>query len=295
MNLKDLRSRKSSIVSTRKLTAAMKMVSGAKFGRAYGVWEKSRQPLRALHEWAGRLITLCEQEGLDPSPLVTPSPPEDEQGELPSLLVVMTSDKGLCGGFNQNVLRKARQFLTHEQKRGVPAKVVCVGQKGYILLRKSHEVVGAMDLHHALHFENIAHLFHHFFPLFQKGHVRRCYVLYSRFHNVLRQEPVVVDLCPLTVVPVPEGGLVNNGLLTCSPSLKVAREQTLLLLITNHLFSLLCEHVVSEHGARMTAMDGATKNADEIIRELNLAYNHLRQEMITKELIEIISGAEAAV
>lgn len=298
-NLKELRIRQKSIASTHKLTSAMMMISRARFSKVKGVWNKSKEALTFLQELTSRAFFLWEdaQERLryNSPPQDLPKMLQEPDPSLPILLVFCTSDKGLSGGFNQDLAKKAHEFLTEKEQNGQEVHMIFVGKQGLSLLQKVCNPVIIEVFSKIMHFqyEEIHPILELVFSLFHDGHVGVCYVLSSHFKNALTQEPRIVQFLPELVTPHPEKNLLPEGMLACEPSPHAVLQSTLNLLYRSHFYTLMQEHSLSEHSARMNAMHSATENAKEIMNALTATYNHLRQSIITEELIEVISGAEA--
>lgn len=287
-SLKELRIRKKSVTSTHKMTSAMKMVSSVKFNRAQAQWRTSLIALNHAKDWASRLLVHREECRKIPLFLRAPDP------ALPLLLIVLTSDRGLCGGFNQRLLKAVHTFVIHHQNQGRPVQLISVGQRGTLPLQRSHfQVIEAFTQLGAMSYEDIMPLTTLIISLFKERRISQCMVLYNAFHNALRQDPHFVPLLPLHLDPHPQGELIDGGLLSYGPDIEALFESVLDLLLHAQCYSIFQEHLVSENGARMMAMDTATENAEEIMQNLKLTYDRLRQSLITKELIEIISGANA--
>lgn len=292
MALKDLRTRRTSIVSTRKLTAAMKMISGAKFTRSQNEWAQAKKTFLKLQEWVGRLL-YCRQEEAERRKLSSlPELLREPTEVLPMLLVVFTSDRGLCGSFNQGLVAATVAVMKEQAKLGRAVRIVCVGRKGGLALKKlfAREVIHIMTDFRP---DILAPLSSLILSQFVNGEISACALLYSQFHNVLQRKPLMTQLLPADVPVMPRGDAVQGGLLQAFPNIESVLESALEMMVRAQLAYIAREHVVSEHSARMMAMDAATENADDLIREIDLLYNNMRQEMITRELSEIVSGAEA--
>ncbi len=298
-NLKELRTRQKSVAATHKLTSAMMMISRARFSKVKTVWKKSKDALTFLQDLASRAMFLWEdaqnsfQYGGDSQDL--PKMLQEPDPSLPILLVFCTSDKGLSGGFNQSLTQKAYEFLVEKEKNGQEVHMIFVGKQGLSFLQKVCNPMIIEVFSKIVHFqyEEIHPILELIFSLFHDAHVGACYVLSAHFKNALTQEPRVVQFLPEILTPHPEKNLLPEGVLMCEPNPYAVLQSTLNLLYRSHFYTLMQEHALSEHSARMNAMHSATENAKEIMNTLTATYNHLRQSIITEELIEVISGAEA--
>ena len=293
-NLKDLRVRIGSVKSTQKITSAMKMVAAAKLRRAQEQAEAARPYAERMERMLGSLAeNLKGSEGAPP--LLAGTGKRDV-----ILLVVMTSDRGLCGGFNSSIVRRARELIRDHQGGGKTVKLLCVGRKGRDQLKRefgslivdSFEDIGRP----ALGFDDATTITRRITELYEAGEFDVCTVIYNRFKSAISQIVTEMELIPFLVAPSEEGGEAS---VASSAAYEYAPEEDEILAellprnLSVQVFRALLENNASEQGARMTAMDNATRNAGEMIDDLTLTYNRTRQAFITKELIEIISGAEA--
>ena len=292
-SLKDLRNRIKSVQSTRKITSAMKMVAAAKLRRAQEQAEAARpyaeRMERMLAPVAGRL------QGATGAPkLVSGTGKDDVQ-----LVVVATADRGLCGGFNTNIVRAARIHIRKLLADGKTVKILCVGRKGRDVLRREFrdKIVDLISFagQKRLAFSDADGIAVRLLEMYEAGEFDVATIFYARFKSAISQIPTGQQLIP---VALPEGGdekteNASQALYEYEPD----EEQILAALLPRNLavqiYKTLLENAAGEQGARMSAMDSATRNAGEMIDKLSLTYNRQRQANITKELIEIISGAEA--
>lgn len=292
-NLKDLRVRIDSVKSTQKITSAMKMVAAAKLRRAQEQAESARPYAERMERLVGSLAaTLASAEG-------APALLAGRGAEGSHLVVTMTSDRGLCGAFNSSIVREARRLLAELANSGTAAKILCVGRKGWGQLRREHpdmivdviEDVGrrGVGLPEA---QAIAERIR---TMFEAGECDACTVVYNRFHSAISQVPTRHRLIPFTAAEdgPGEAGAAGDAVHEYEPDEIAILETLLPRNLGVQVFRALLENNASEQGARMTAMDNATRNAGDMIDSLTLNYNRTRQAYITKELIEIISGAEA--
>ena len=286
-SLKALRNRINSVVSTRKITRAMQMVAAAKLRRAQQMAEAAR-PYAAAME--GMLANIASSmEGRAGAPALLAGRGSDQR----YLLIVATAERGLCGGFNASIARLARQRTIALQEAGKTVRILTVGRKGRDALRRefSELFVDHVDLSGARritysHAEDVAS---RVTQRFEAGEDDACAVFFSRFRSVIRQDPTELQLIPARI---PEG--VDRSVhYEYEEDENAILEELLPRNVAVQVFGALLENAASEQGARMSAMDSATRNAGEMIDRLTLEYNRTRQAAITTELIEIISGAEA--
>ena len=292
-SLKDFRTRIASVKSTRKITSAMKMVAASKLRRAQLQAEASRPYAKKMAEMLSRLVsnvTINSQ-----SPFLLGGTGRDQN----YLVVVVTSDRGLAGGFNAFVTRLARQRIRQLVSEGKNVKIVTVGRKGRESLKRDHaekilhsfEGIGRKRLA----FAETRQITDLVLDLGLRGEFDVCEVIYNQFRSVVRQDPTVQQIIPLpldaTSKTEEQGGL--KAIYEFEPD----EEELLATLLPRNLsiqiFKTLLDSAAGEQAARMQAMDNATRNAGDMIAKLTLRYNRARQAYITKELIEIISGAEA--
>jgi len=287
-NLKDLKNRIASVKSTRKITKAMQMVSAAKLRRAQDAAEASRPYAERFNAVLGALSASVG--GSDTAPRLLAGTGKDDV----QLLVVMTSEKGLCGGFNTNIVRLARLRIAELKAQGKTVKIITVGKKGREQLKRdfSDLFVEHFDLSDVkklgyVHAQNIA-----------KGLLARfdsleydvATIFYAKFQNVVTQVPTAQQIIPAAYEASEDAG---GSLYDYEPSEEAILADLLPRGVATQIFAALLENAASEQGARMSAMDNATRNAGDMIDQLTIQYNRSRQAVITNELIEIISGAEA--
>ncbi|MFZ5652524.1 MAG: ATP synthase F1 subunit gamma [Bacillota bacterium] len=282
-SLRDLRRRIKSIKSTQQITKAMKAVSAAKMRRAQDSVTMARPYAKRLISVLGRVASVTS--GVR-HPLLEVREPKK------TAYVIITADRGLCGGFNANVIRKAYMEI-----RNIPdVSLICVGRKGRDYFRKrgykiAQQYVGLGENVNAAQAREIAQ---YIISKYSEGEFDAVYVVYSEFVNVLVQRPIVVKLLPAEP-PKGEEGEKGPGKVDYifEPSAEEVLAALLPKYVTNTVFQGLLESKAGEHSARMTAMDNATKNASEMISKLTLTMNRARQAAITKEISEIVGGAAA--
>jgi F-type H+-transporting ATPase subunit gamma len=294
-SLKAFRNRIASVKATRKITKAMQMVAAAKLRRA----QEAAMAARPYAEHMERVLAdlnrrLPSREGAPA--LLTGTGKDDVH-----LLAVMTAERGLCGGFNSNIVRLARADAQRLGKEGKTVRILCVGRKGYDMLRREYgkQIVERVDLKgvRQVGFAHAAAIAHKILALFEARQFDVCTLYFSEFKSVISQKPTALQLIPVKMPAATGNGAAASGPFAVPHEYEPDEEEVLRYLLPRNvaaqIFRGLLENAASEQGARMTAMDNATRNAEEMIDRLTLSYNRTRQAMITKELIEIISGAEA--
>ena len=289
-SLKDLRTRISSVKATQKITKAMQMVAAAKLRRAQAAAEAARPYAARMNSV---LVNLAE------SVIGTPAAPKLLSGtgsEKTHLLVVCTAERGLCGAFNSSIARLAREKALALQAEGKVVKIICVGKKGNDLLKRqfAKEIIEFVDLRSVRYigFENADQIGRSIIARFENGEFDVATLFFARFKSVIQQFPTALQIVP-AVVPVKDKTSGATAAYEYEPDEASILASLLPRNISMQVFSALLENAASEQGARMSAMDSATRNAGDMIKKQTIKYNRQRQANITKELIEIISGAEA--
>jgi F-type H+-transporting ATPase subunit gamma len=288
-SLKDLRNRIASVKATQKITKAMQMVAAAKLRRAQAAAEAARPYAERMEGVLGNIASSITPSPESPRLLVGTGKDDTH------LLLVCTSERGRCGAFNSAIVRLAREHITKLQAAGKTVKIFCVGRKGYDQLRRQYEklIVETVDLRgvRQLGYENAAGIAQKIVARFEAGEFDVVTLFYSHFKSVIAQVPTAQQIIP----PVFEKKESSGP--SVAYEYEPEEEDILTDLLPRNLgtqiFRALLENAASEQGARMTAMDNATRNAGDMIKKQTITYNRTRQAMITKELIEIISGAEA--
>ena len=294
-SLKELKLRIASVKSTRKITKAMQLVAAAKFRRA----AEAAQAARPYAERMERVLANLAASMKD-----NPSAPRLLAGtgqDAVHLVIVATSERGLCGGFNTQIVRLARAHVDRLLATGKTVKILCVGRKGRDQLRRNYSkhILETIELGNVrrLAFANADSIGRRILELFDAGEFDVATLFYARFQSVISQIPTAQQLVPAML---PEGedsnalaAKLDGAIYEYEPSEEEILEVLLPRNISVQIFRALLENAASEQGARMTAMDNATRNAGDMIDKLTIEYNRSRQAVITKELIEIISGAEA--
>ena len=294
-SLKDLRVRINSVKSTRKITSAMKMVAGAKLRRAQEQAEAARPYAERMERMLGSLAAGLPVGAGGPRLLAGTG------SDRVHLIVVATSDRGLCGAFNASIAREARRMIRALQADGKEVKVFCVGRKGRDMLRREFGrlIVGSMqDVgRRRLAFADADTIADRVRAIFDAGEADVVTVVYNRFRSAISQVVTAQRLIPFAPPPAKEEEAQPAAGARAVYEFEPDEEEILAELLPRNLavqiYRALLENAASEQGARMTAMDNATRNAGDMIDRLTLTYNRTRQAVITKELIEIISGAEA--
>ncbi len=288
-SLDDLKKRISSVKSTQKITKAMKMVATAKLRKAQNSAEKGRPYSEKMNN-----IILNLSEGMsdkENAPKLLVGTGKDKV----YLCVVLTADRGLCGGFNTNIVKKAKAFFEKILKEGKTLKIITVGTKGYDQLKRIYkdqiiEKISFKNSKNANYFDadKIGKLI---LEKFSNNEFDVCTIFFNQFKNVMTQIPQEQQIIPLNTSSVEKSSSEDNY------EFEPEEDEILINLlpknISTQFFKAMLENSASEQGSRMTAMDSATRNAGELVDKLSIEYNRSRQAAITKELIEIISGAES--
>ena len=287
-SLKDLKNRIATVKSTRKITKAMQMVAAAKLRRAQDAAESARPYAERFN---AVLAQLAQGVG-DGGPRLLAGTGKDDV----HLLVVVTSERGLAGGFNSNIVRLARTRIRELQGKGKTVKVITVGKKGRDQLRRDFrdlfvEHIDMTDVKR-VGYEDAARIARNVLDRFEDGEFDVCTIFYSEFESVISQKPVAQQIIPAQF-DAPEEGEGVSTVYEYEPSEEAILRDLLPRGVATQIFAALLENAAGEQGARMSAMDNATRNAGDMIERLTIEYNRSRQAAITTELIEIIAGAEA--
>ncbi len=290
-NLKDLKNRIASVKSTRKITKAMQMVAAAKLRRAQEAAEAARPYTERFNAVMGRLAASVGKS--EDAPRLLRGTGESQT----HLLIVMTSERGLCGGFNANIAKLAKQDATKLLAEGKTVKIITVGKKGRDSLRREY---GQYFVHH-VDFSDVKRIGYadaqgiatEVLNRFDAGEFDVAKIYFSEFENVVTQIPTVQQIIPADFDAPEDAGAGGETLYDYEPDETAILADLLPRGVATAIFAALLENGASEQGARMSAMDNATRNAGEMIDKLTIQYNRSRQAVITNELIEIISGAEA--
>ncbi|MGN6470690.1 MAG: F0F1 ATP synthase subunit gamma [Rhizobiaceae bacterium] len=291
-SLKDLRNRIASVKATQKITKAMQMVAAAKLRRAQEAAEAARPYSQRMAAVLAN-VTRTISAGSDVPALMAGTGRDETH-----LLVVCTAERGLCGGFNSQIARLAREHIRRLLAEGKKVKILCVGKKGFDMLRRDYGalIVDRVDLREVkqIGFANADAIARKVIALFNDGQFDVCTLFYSQFKSVISQIPTAQQLIPLKAEASEEEETAAGGAIyEYEPDANEILGDLIPRNIAVQIFRALLENAAGEMGAKMTAMDNATRNAGDMINRLSITYNRQRQAQITKELIEIISGAEA--
>lgn len=292
-SLKSLRVRINSVKSTQKITKAMKMVAASKLRRA-------QEAAEAARPYAERMASImaslsAAQTGSDTAPRLMIGTGKDQV----HLLIVATAERGLCGAFNSSIVKLARRKIEELTAQGKTVKILCVGKKGRDQLRRDHasKIADTVDLSKVkkVGFAEAQEIADRVLAMFEAGEFDVAHIFYNNFKSVISQIPTAQQLIPAMIAgdAANAGPDLQGAIYEFEPDEETILDQLLPRNLSMQVYRALLENAASEQGARMSAMDNATRNAGEMIKKLTTVYNRSRQAQITKELIEIISGAEA--
>ncbi|WP_299344877.1 F0F1 ATP synthase subunit gamma [uncultured Maritalea sp.] len=288
-SLKDLKNRISSVKSTQKITKAMQMVAAAKLRRAQDNAESARPYAERMNDVLAGLAAAYK--GRDGAPQLLGGNGKDQT----HLLIVASAERGLCGGFNSSIARLARDHANELIAKGKTVKILCVGKKGHDVLKRlfADQMEGLITLREVkqIGYANAKEIGDRVLAMFDAGEYDVATLFYSKFKSVISQVPTAHQLIPASFDQDEETGEATNY--EYEPSEEAILEDLLPRNVSVQIFHALLENAAGEMGAKMSAMDNATRNAGDMINKLEISYNRQRQAQITKELIEIISGAEA--
>ena len=290
-SLKDMRVRIASTKATQKITKAMQMVAASKLRRAQAAAEAARPFAERMEKVLGNIASTVTD--LASAPKLLGGTGNDQV----HLLVVCTAERGLCGAFNSSIVRLAREKINELTAAGKQVKILCVGRKGYDQLRRNYDklIVELIELRGVKNvgFAEAESVARNVLDRFENGEFDVATLFFSRFKSVIAQIPTAAQIIP----PLLPEKAANGGQADATYEYEPEETEILAELLPRNLaiqvFRALLENAASEQGARMSAMDNATRNAGDMIKKQTITYNRTRQAMITKELIEIISGAEA--
>lgn len=292
--LKDLRNRIKSVKSTQKITKAMKMVAAAKLRKAQDRAEKGRPYSDKMNVIITNLKDSITDIDSAPKLLV------GNQKSQKHLCIVMTADRGLCGGFNTNICRRARLFFNEVLESGKELKIITIGSKGHDQIKRVFgkyviDKISFKDLKQ-ISINESDEVTTKVIDMFNQDEFDVCTIFYNKFRSIISQEPQAQQIIPIlstTKDNLKEEGSDNQSQYEYEPDQEEILENLLPKNISTQIFKAFLENAASEQGSRMSAMDSATRNAGDLINKLTINYNRSRQAVITKELIEIISGAES--
>jgi len=291
-NLKELRNRISSVSSTQKITKAMQMVAASKLRRAQENVETARPYSDKLGDILNNLSASFS--GQDNAPELLAGNGNDKN----HLLIVATSERGLCGGFNTSIVKLVKEHISQLKEEGKEVKLIIIGKKGKELLQRDfgQEIIDIYDFSEVkdIGFNEAEKVAENILSLFAEGKFDICNLYFAKFESVLSQAPICQKLIPFDIkLEVEEEKDIENICYEYEPDEEDILRELLPKNLSVQILRALLENVASEFGARLTAMDNATRNASDMIDDLTITYNRSRQASITSELIEIISGAEA--
>lgn len=293
-SLKDLRNRISSVKATQKITKAMQMVAAAKLRRAQTAAESARPFAEKMNAILTNIASASS--GGDSAPKLLAGTGKDDV----HLLVVATAERGLCGAFNSSIARLAREDVRTLVGAGKKVKILCVGKKGADILKRDYDnlMLESIDMSHvkSISYSDAHSVGQKVVDMYEAGEFDICTLYFNAFKSVISQIPTAKQLIPADLSQGDDEEEAKDGtgaVYEYEPGEDEILEDLLPRNVSVQIFSAMLENAASEQGARMTAMDNATRNAGEMIKKLTLSYNRQRQAQITKELIEIISGAEA--
>ena len=291
-NLDDLKKRIGSVKSTQKITKAMKMVAAAKLRRAQESAESSRPYADSMRDLIGAISSAYSPTSTERNLLT------GDENDNVHMLILFTSERGLCGGFNSVVTKSLREKIENLQKENKTVKIICVGKKGYDILKRQYseiitEVIDMREVK-SVSYQDAKNISDKIIKMFFDGEFDKCSIFYNKFQSVISQIPTEQQIVPIELEEDSSNeGTNDQSAFDFEPGESEILEELLPLNFTIQIFKALLESAASEQGARMSAMDNASRNASDMIDNLTLFYNRSRQAVITKELIEIISGAEA--
>ena len=287
-SLKDLRNRITSVKSTQKITKAMKMVAAAKLRKAQENAEKSRLYSEKMNEIISNLKSSITDQSSAPRLLI------GNNDNKRFLCVIMTADRGLRGGFNSNICKKSKEYINNLLKDNREVKIITVGSKSFDQMKRNYGnyIIEKLTFKNQREIKvtDAQKISNKIISMFHKNEFDVCTIFYSKFKSVISQEPIEQQIIP--VKNNNNDKITNDQNYEYEPDQEEILDSLLPKNITTQIFKGLLENAASEQGARMSAMDNATRNAGDLIEKLTINYNRSRQAVITKELIEIISGAE---
>ncbi|MCQ2294116.1 MAG: ATP synthase F1 subunit gamma [Bacteroidales bacterium] len=284
-NLKEVRLRIASVSSTQQITSAMKMVSAAKFRRA-------QNAIIGMRPYSAQLTSILADIGSGESVL---TPYHQQRKENSVLLIVVTSNKGLCGAFNSNIIKQTQARIKHYQELNIAnLQMATIGKRASEFFAKhfDHLIASYDDMLDAPSFDAVATLADNIMQQYCQKQYDRVEIIYNRFKNSLMQIPTVEQFLPIAPDQERAGEGANNDYLF-EPSREEILRQMVPLTLRSQFYRIVLDSLAAEHAARMNAMQKATDNASELLKELKLSYNKARQAAITNEIIEIVSGSEA--
>ena len=297
--LKELRGRIAAIKSTEKITSAMKMVAASRLRRAQDILIKSEKYRSSVYDTISRIHNSIQKQSLEPIELKPTFLCQQKEKQDRYLLVVLTSDKGLCGSYNSSIGKVAIKRLEELLALGKDVKVITLGRRGYNILRRHHQQYiyrnAESVVNKGVEYSEAISLADEVEAMFQKDEIDVCEVVYSRFKSALSRDIKSEQILPfdLKKVMTDATDMHNDSGYDFEPECNILLETLVPMAFREFIFDIMINSQASEQGARMASMDNATRNAGDMINKLTLRYNRLRQGAITTELTEIIAGAEA--
>jgi len=286
--LRDIKSRIKGVKNTQQITKAMKMVAASKLRRAQEAIINARPYAKRIAEMFSNLVT---DEDMLTNPVIAPRETISNVA-----ILVITADKGLCGAFNTNIIREANRYINEEIKEaGINYQLYCIGKKGSDFFSKRNFNVAKIfpDVFTSLNYTSAQKVSDELTAGYLKGDYDKVFLIFNEFKSLIQQKIVVEQFLPVPIQKVSEGKTVAESIYIYEPDQKSIFNYLIPKHLRSQIWKVLLESNAAEFGSRMTAMDNATTNAKELIRTLNLTYNKARQAAITKEILEIVSGANA--
>ena len=297
--LKELRGRIAAIKSTEKITSAMKMVAASRLRRAQDVLTKSEKYRSSVYDTISRIYSSLQKRSSEDIELKPTFLCQEKEKKERYLLVVLTSDKGLCGSYNNSIGKVALNRLEELLSLGKEVKVITLGRRGYNILRRHHkQYIFRNDesvVNKGVEYSETISLAKEIETMFEKNEIDVCEIVYSRFKSALSRDVKSEQILPfdLKKVMTDATDMHNDSEYDFEPGYNALLETLVPMAFKEYIFDIMINSQASEQGARMASMDNATRNAGDMINKLTLRYNRLRQGAITTELTEIIAGAEA--
>ena len=297
--LKELRGRIAAIKSTEKITSAMKMVAASRLRRAQDILNKSKSYRNSVYDTISRINCALKKKSDENVELKPTFLNQTKENPQKYLLIVLTSDKGLCGSYNSSIGRKAVARIDELLSLGKDVKVITLGRKGYNILRRRHlELIIKNDesvVNKGVEYSEAVSLANEIIAMFQNNEIDVCEIVYSHFKSALSRDIKSEQVLPfeLEKIYTEATDMLDNSIYDFEPNYDALLQTLVPMAFKEFIFDMMINSQASEQGARMASMDNATRNAGEMISKLTLRYNRLRQGAITTELTEIISGAEA--
>lgn len=299
--LKELRTRIEAVKSTQKITSAMKMVAAARLRKAQTKIGPAENYKNAIETAVLRILADFKQEEIEKKIYhILPEMMRRKENIKTCLLLVFSSDKGLCGSYNSNINRKLLQEINFLSNKRIEVKVFCFGKKAYDFLRRRQpeKLLGFVPdiAKKGPDFAESSEIAQKILELYKEHHFDICKAIFAEFKTAINREIKTSQILPIKIDETPANEAINrfgDAYYSYEPQRSEMLEKLLPLLFVANVFAMIAQSQASEHGARMSSMDNATRNAKDMISELTLKYNTIRQSAITTELIEIIAGAEA--